>query len=132
MCNNRSPPLRRTVLRRTEKFGISTALSAAELVAAAVSRKTYPRGRTSRWRFGPLLYPLVALVSATVPAVSQSGTQTQFSTVFVILKVGTISLQVPRPMTTSECVMFGEEYLRLVAKEVPNDARKFSYSCLPK
>jgi hypothetical protein len=27
--------------------------------------------------------------------------------------------------------MFGEEYLRLVAKEVPNDARKFNYSCLP-
>jgi hypothetical protein len=127
MCNNRSPPL-----RRTENFSISTALSAAELVAAAVGRKTYPRGRTSRWRFGPLLYPLVALVSATVPAASQSGTQTQFSMVFVILKVGTISLQVPKPMTTSECVMFGEEYLRLVAKEVPNDARKFNYSCLPK
>jgi hypothetical protein len=129
MRNNRSPPL-----SRTENFSISTALadvSPAEFVAAAVSRcKIYPRGRTSRWRFGPLLYLLVALVSATVPAVSQSGTQTQFSTVFVILTVGTLSLQIPKPMTPSECVTFGEEYLRLVAKEVPNDARKFSYSCL--
>ena len=76
-------------------------------------------------------YLLVALVSATVPAVSQSATQTQFSTVFVILKVGIISLQVPKPMTTLECVMFGEEYLRLVAKEVPNAAHKYDYSCLP-
>ena len=132
MCNNRSPPLRRTDLRRAKNFSISTVLSAAELVVAAVSRKTYPRGRTSRWHFGPLLFLLVASVSATVPAVSQPGMQTQFSTVFVILKVGTVSLQVPKPMTTSECVMFGEEYLRLVAKEVPNDARKFNYSCLPK
>jgi hypothetical protein len=95
MCNNRSPPLRRTDLRRTENFSNSTAFSAAELVAAGVSCKAYPRGRPSRWPFGPLLY-LLALVSATVPAVSQSGTQTQFSTVFVILKVGTISLQVPK------------------------------------
>jgi hypothetical protein len=131
MCNNRSPPL-----SRTENLSISTALAdvlPAEFVAAAVSRrKTYPRRRTSWWRFGLLLYPLVALVSATTPAVSQPETQTQFSTVFVILTVGTLSVQVPKPMTPSECVTFGEEYLKLVAKEVPKDARKFNYSCLPK
>ena len=91
MCNNRSPPLRRrdcggrkiSAFRRLCQLNWSLLPLAARLSA----RANHPV------RFGPLLYLLVALVSATVPAVSQSGTQTQPSMVFVILKVGTISLQ---------------------------------------
>jgi hypothetical protein len=65
MCNNRSPPLG----------------GAENCSSPVLEGRSRPRRRTKRWRFGPLLYPLIVIfvASGSISAISQSELETQFS-----------------------------------------------------